>query len=262
MDQQAELEVLFQTLGDLRSYHSAEMAALSWLVYDIIIMIPLEIRHIWPSRLTPAKILFYSCRVIGLYILLLDTIVLIPLWCLFGANTTISITLSIDVVSSTTLTSAPPFVTIDGCLSSVSRTQLMLGSYISSTLFSGTAFVLTLAKLYPYWRMKSGAAPVATVFVRDGTVFFVIIFVVEVVSLIWGQIITPIRPSLQDLVNVLRMAVYSISGPRLILHLRGVVSQPSYATESRTEVTEVTEERRTSNDRSGGTGETSDWSIP
>jgi len=54
--------------------------------------------------------------------------------------------------------------------------------------------------------------------------------VVEIVSLIWSQVITPIRPSLQDIVDVLRMAVYAIAGPRLILHLRGIVTQPSYAT--------------------------------
>ncbi|KZT51664.1 hypothetical protein CALCODRAFT_503279 [Calocera cornea HHB12733] len=49
MDTSALAE-LFQTLGDLRSYHSGTVAALALLGYDIFIMMDQEVQHIWMAR--------------------------------------------------------------------------------------------------------------------------------------------------------------------------------------------------------------------
>ncbi|KZT55653.1 hypothetical protein CALCODRAFT_344720 [Calocera cornea HHB12733] len=142
-----------------------------------------------------------------------NRLIIIPLWCLFFINTFLSIALAAFVVSTSSLTAASPFITL-GCLTQVNHPQLMLGPYISSTVYSGVLFFVTLGKLYPYFNSGSKEAPALTVFVRDGTVFFAVIFVVELVSLIWDQIITPMRPALQDIANGLRIALYAIAvGP-------------------------------------------------
>ncbi|KZO90777.1 hypothetical protein CALVIDRAFT_602670 [Calocera viscosa TUFC12733] len=201
MDNSALAE-LVQTLGDLRSYHSGTVAALAWLLYDIIVMMDQEIKHIWIG-LESLAICINLIQILRVRALFQgNRLVLIPLWFLFFANTAVSVSLSIAVVSTTNLMAAPTFITLDGCLTVVNHAQLMLGPYISSTVYSGVFFLVTLAKLHPYLDAASSKAPLLTVFVRDGTIFFSIIFVVELVSVIWGQVITPIRPSLQDIVNV------------------------------------------------------------
>jgi len=78
--------------------------------------------------------------------------------------------------------------------------------------------------------------------VRDGIIFFVAIFAAELANAIFAQVATVPRPGLTGISPQYLLAVYGIAAPRLILHLRGIVSRPPYMTTVQTQGPDQSEE--------------------
>jgi len=121
-------------------------------------------------------------------------------------------------------------LTIDGCLVQADD-RYMLVAWVPGFVLGGTFFLLTLVKLHPYLRAGPVETPLLTAFVRDGAAFFDDIFCSELFSAIVPPIIIAVnRPALQGIYNPWLIGVYAIAAPRLVLHLRGVVSRPASTT--------------------------------
>ncbi|KZT39317.1 hypothetical protein SISSUDRAFT_1061253 [Sistotremastrum suecicum HHB10207 ss-3] len=140
-----------------------------------------------------------------------------------------------------------PLPFIPGCLISNGVTNRALIAWVPNFSVGFGFFVLTVIKLYQTLReqhsqstttgvfrltsrqIKSSLGPMLTMFIRDGALFFALLFSISVVCAVMtivyqhSEIVTLAYPWL--------VSVYAYSGSRLILNIRSVgVSKPQHST--------------------------------
>ncbi|KAL6304069.1 hypothetical protein BKA93DRAFT_826060 [Sparassis latifolia] len=65
--QGAELQTLVRTLSTLQRIYFSSVAALAWLVFDVIITLGQEYEFIWKARWSFPKVLYLAARYYGLF---------------------------------------------------------------------------------------------------------------------------------------------------------------------------------------------------
>ncbi|KZT51656.1 hypothetical protein CALCODRAFT_521235 [Calocera cornea HHB12733] len=114
-----------------------------------------------------------------------------------------------------------------GCLENPDGSGTLV-AWIGEMCLGAIFFALTLAKLHPYLRPGGGQASALTAMVQGGVLYYAVIFAVELVNVLFLQLVSrSARPELAGITQPWTLAVYGIAGPRLVLHLKGVMSPPS-----------------------------------
>jgi len=133
-------------------------------------------------------------------------------------------------------------VYVIGCFDNSDNTST-LAAWIAEMALGGVFFFLTIWKLYPYLWRKNMHTPFLTAIVQGGVLFYAIIFAAELFNTIFAQLMSEAsRPNLMDIGDPWALAVYGIAGPRLVLHLRGVMTN-FVDLDDATQVVRLTEER-------------------
>jgi len=111
-----------------------------------------------------------------------------------------------------------------GCVDNHNNAAALAG-WIAEMALGGVFFLLTVLKLHPYlWRRRMHT-PFLTAVVEGGLVFYIVIFAVEMLNTIFVQLMSASsRMNLLNITEPWAIAVYGIAGPRLVLHLRGVMT--------------------------------------
>jgi len=129
-----------------------------------------------------------------------------------------------------------------GCFDNSDNTST-LAEWLAEMALGGMFFFLTIWKLYPYLWRKSMHTPFLTAIVQGGALFYDIIFAVELLNTVLTQLMSEAsRPNLLNIAGPWALAVYGIAGPRLVLHLRGVMTS-FVDLDDTTQVVRLTEER-------------------
>jgi len=147
--------------------------------------------------------------------------VTIPLY-LFFAGVLLAAIIVIVTGNSNSLPDKTVYVL--GCVDNHSSTAT-LAAWIAEMALGGVFFFLTVWKLHPYFGKRTVRTPFLTAVVEGGVLFYIVIFVAEILNTIFVQ--TMSDSSRLNLVNITEpwaIAVYGIAGPRLILHLRGAMT--------------------------------------
>ncbi|KZT39409.1 hypothetical protein SISSUDRAFT_1045565 [Sistotremastrum suecicum HHB10207 ss-3] len=132
---------------------------------------------------------------------------------------------------------ARPVPFFPGCLLGNGVTDRALVAWVPNLFVGFSFFVLTMIKLYQTLRdrypqsggvlqlssrqIKGSLGPMLTMFIRDGALFFFLLFGVSVVCTVMTVVFK--HTSLVELAYPWLIAVYAYSGSRLILNLRSVV---------------------------------------
>jgi len=156
---------------------------------------------------------------------------MIPLYFLFAGVIIGAIVVAL-LTSSRTVVGSPP-LGVDGCSPQLGNPWVgaAIPVWVFQMTLGGCFFLLTVLKLHPYLRGGGLPTPFLTTFVRDGTLAYASIFVVELLDVIFVQVATKAnRLNLIPTPAQWLIAVYGIAAPRLILNLRGVASSPSNQT--------------------------------
>ncbi|KZT35852.1 hypothetical protein SISSUDRAFT_1064169 [Sistotremastrum suecicum HHB10207 ss-3] len=130
-----------------------------------------------------------------------------------------------------------PLPFVSGCIISNGVTNRELVAWIPNLLVGFSFFVLTIIKLYQTLRdrypqsggvlqltsqqIKGSLGPMLTMFIRDGALFFALLFGISVVCAVMTSVFKD--SSLLTLAYPWLVGVYAYSGSRLILNLRSVL---------------------------------------
>ncbi|KAH9884511.1 hypothetical protein C8Q73DRAFT_354684 [Cubamyces lactineus] len=115
----------------------------------------------------------------------------------------------------------PPIVPWQGCVATALRSATLI-SWIPNILISAICAGMTLYRFFKgpdgeRWRRDRRTSPLLATFMRDGTTFFVAVFVVELVaSMLTVNLVSPLTPFMIPWVTV----TYSIGASHMILNLR------------------------------------------
>ncbi|KZO90769.1 hypothetical protein CALVIDRAFT_568744 [Calocera viscosa TUFC12733] len=126
----------------------------------------------------------------------------------------------------------PKSIFVVGCTNNASSTGT-LAAWIAEMALGGIFLILTVVKLYPQLRSRFGHTHLASTILQGGVAFYAVIFVTELANMIYLQLMA--KSPRQNLLNMTlpwALAVYGIAGPRLVLHLRGVMTQSMDVEES------------------------------
>jgi len=246
------------------------------LLYDYVLTFGEEVEFIWKQKISVGSILFlfnrympmidlviamnsYTNRAIQqdkfclpwvridvwitvLCVGIIDVLLLLRTWALWGRSRTILICLSVLLVAcilaasgtslyySLTVVEFPSLDNIRSCLYTIPNINIIYGSYVSSILFDSTVMILTLIKAVPA-RQPNGLTPLITQLLKDGVQYFVIIFLTAIVNMIMVNLAPP-APSAT--LSILYLVMASTLGCRLILNLRGSILRPAYNEENTT----------------------------
>jgi len=254
----------------------AAVAFVMILLYDYVLTFGEEVEFIWKQKISVGSILFlfnrympmidlviamnsYTNRAIQqdkfclpwvridvwitvLCVGIIDVLLLLRTWALWGRSRTILICLSVLLVAcilaasgtslyySLTVVEFPSLNNIRSCLYTIPNINIIYGSYVSSILFDSTVMILTLIKAVPA-RQPNGLTPLITQLLKDGVQYFVIIFLTAIVNMIMVNLAPP-APSAT--LSILYLVMASTLGCRLILNLRGSILRPAYNEENTT----------------------------
>ncbi|KZT60512.1 hypothetical protein CALCODRAFT_107031 [Calocera cornea HHB12733] len=121
----------------------------------------------------------------------------------------------------------PSVLTVDGCLTTDSFGSLDLVAWVPALATNTIYFILMLYKLHPYIRElgpKGTTTRLLTVFVRDGSIFFAIVFAAVLVNALIPPLVGQgARVGLEEVGLPWVVAAFSFSGARLTLNLRSAV---------------------------------------
>ncbi|KAJ7249523.1 hypothetical protein B0H12DRAFT_1121999 [Mycena haematopus] len=67
-----ELDQLYQTIGDFYKANLNAVAALSWLVYDIIVTLDQEVNRMWRAKFSVPTFIYFATRYYGLLYMMYD----------------------------------------------------------------------------------------------------------------------------------------------------------------------------------------------
>ncbi|EJD40951.1 hypothetical protein AURDEDRAFT_169928 [Auricularia subglabra TFB-10046 SS5] len=227
--------------SEASSYAAA--SAVAWLTYDIILTIPLEIKHIWRRLthgyannlcLTPYLRREWSLpKVIGTQVLayIVDSLLILHLHSVYGRRRSITIPLlllyiaqaiieAVLVAVSTSTTKAIPAPSImpswPGCFYD-KPPRFVLAAWVPSLILQTILFAMTLYKLWELRVNGIKASGILNVFVRDGAMFFAMIFAATLMNALTAAI-APLP--LLEIGGPWLIAIYGIATSRLILNLR------------------------------------------
>ncbi|KZO94434.1 hypothetical protein CALVIDRAFT_599829 [Calocera viscosa TUFC12733] len=146
--------------------------------------------------------------------------VTIPLYLMFAG--VFLAALLVVVVSQQDTTVIPNTAFEIGCLDNPDNTGTLV-AWIGEMCLGAVFFALTLAKLHPY--LRGGQMSALTAIVQGGVIYYAVIFAVELINVMFLQLVAKgSRPNLAGITQPWTLAVYGIAGPRLVLHLKGVIS--------------------------------------
>jgi len=265
-----------QFASDILIANYAAVAFVMILLYDYVLTFGEEVEFIWKQKISVGSILFlfnrympmidlviamnsYTNRAIQqdkfclpwvridvwitvLCVGIIDVLLLLRTWALWGRSRTILICLSVLLVAcilaasgtslyySLTVVEFPSLNNIRSCLYTIPNINIIYGSYVSSILFDSTVMILTLIKAVPA-RQPNGLTPLITQLLKDGVQYFVIIFLTAIVNMIMVNLAPP-APSAT--LSILYLVMASTLGCRLILNLRGSILRPAYNEENTT----------------------------
>lgn len=265
-----------QFASDILIANYAAVAFVMILLYDYVLTFGEEVEFIWKQKISVGSILFlfnrympmidlviamnsYTNRAIQqdkfclpwvridvwitvLCVGIIDVLLLLRTWALWGRSKTILICLSVLLVAcilaasgtslyySLTVVEFPSLDNIRSCLYTIPNINIIYGSYVSSILFDSTVMILTLIKAVPA-RQPNGLTPLITQLLKDGVQYFVIIFLTAIVNMIMVNLAPP-APSAT--LSILYLVMASTLGCRLILNLRGSILRPAYNEENTT----------------------------
>ncbi|GAA5830946.1 hypothetical protein JCM3766R1_006184 [Sporobolomyces carnicolor] len=248
------LTAIFQDLEIARRYG---IAWYSIACFDTLSLLSVEREYIWTSKWTVAKVLFLVKHVLeplrrwGVLSLLtlMQILEAVPISrgaCLqlywIGTATGIftsflvalaaaHLTLTISAASHLHSINMPPFVAqalkLEGC-GTLGHAQLKMSRYLTiwGTFFFVDAVVLglTLYKSVQVSR-RVGNVPIVRALWRDGLVYYLVITLVHLVSVV--LILQQARPRLKALNNPASLALMSLMASRLVLSLRSRTSRTS-----------------------------------
>ncbi|KZO90768.1 hypothetical protein CALVIDRAFT_602662 [Calocera viscosa TUFC12733] len=126
----------------------------------------------------------------------------------------------------------PKSIFVVGCSNNGGGTPTLV-AWIAEMALGGIFLILTVVKLYPQLRSRFGHTHLASTILQGGVAFYAVIFVTELANMIYLQLMA--KSPRQNLLNITlpwTLAVYGIAGPRLVLHLRGVMTQSMDVEES------------------------------
>ncbi|EJD38738.1 hypothetical protein AURDEDRAFT_172231 [Auricularia subglabra TFB-10046 SS5] len=155
------------------------VSAWAWLIYDMVLMFPLEVKHIWRRDFSLPQALYCFIRYYALaYISYLCIITLVLVVLLIGQTTLGLVITGQAALSAHALPTPPELRRWPGCFSE---------KLDRSPRFTSSAWAVALAvdslffgmTLYKLWKLRVSGVRVSgiiTVFARDGAMFFGMIF--------------------------------------------------------------------------------------
>lgn len=278
-----QLVGLIEAVQQTYMVNLAAAAALTWLAYEIIHTMVLEISHVWKAEFTIHKVLYYVVRYWTLYSMIFtlavntntsvplhfcrhwfwyraitgplvittagEALFLIRIYAIYGRSRKIlclivplylaqfvgGLVSAILEVGSISATPRSPGFPIPGCLATLPQyAQLNYMSWGISMVASCVYFLLTLYKfvisLYPPGSRAQHPsifelrhlAPIFYLFIRDGTFYFFVVFVSNLLNLIFTGVLA--NSALEQMGTAWLMATYGVTSCRLYLNLRNSVA--------------------------------------
>ncbi|KAH8920065.1 hypothetical protein BT69DRAFT_1352692 [Atractiella rhizophila] len=257
----AQLAAFEEVLSTTRVYLTACFAIYGW---DFVITFPQEYRTMWKAeRWTPVRVVFFINRYWGLFTLLvlmtffwleidakvcnkihllepIFTLILFQscefllgarVWAMwnrktwiiwfFGIFQVICATVEIIAIIPNKRLPVPPG--LRGCISNGGVNYVWI-YWLMPLLYDTAALVLTLIPLITHWR-TSGGTPLLKLFLRDGIVYFAVVFVCNLANVIYFNIPNVTNNALNA---PLAVAFTTMMASRIVLNLR----QPGAATGS------------------------------
>ncbi|OCB90896.1 hypothetical protein A7U60_g1857 [Sanghuangporus baumii] len=213
------------------------------LAWDILISLQDEIYLIWKAKWTAGKVLYLACR----YPILMEAVVWLAYTLDFSASssfcsvaayldgwsTLVFIIPATDIIMATSIalvnkslvfkanTLIQPVFGCDSGLVSL-NTTVTTPAWAALMGFDTAIFLLTLTKVIA--KIRHGRTPLLTVLVRDGFAYYTFMLATSVGNLIIYTALPATRHGLlNSMLQVLRSTM-SITGARILLNVRGVIS--------------------------------------
>ncbi|KAI0080917.1 hypothetical protein K474DRAFT_1704214 [Panus rudis PR-1116 ss-1] len=222
----AEIELLIDVIKVNRIAGYLQVSMVAFMAYDILLNLRREIEHIWlfsagPTLFTSVINVILVLRIHALY--RASVRLLVALVLLLIAELSLNLYTAVKVMRTEHLGVPPPGIPFQGCL--FETAQNTLTSWIPGLIVATTMFALTIFKFFRLihegasisWR-DIDSKGVLFLFFRDGTVYFMLIFAIVLVSMLC-DIVDSLTIAASDVAPLL-VVVYSHAGTRLILNLR------------------------------------------
>ncbi|KAH8926955.1 hypothetical protein BT69DRAFT_899235 [Atractiella rhizophila] len=251
-------EALEEVLSASRTYLTACFAIYGW---DFILTFPDEYRTMWKAeRWTPVRVAFFFNRYWGLLdivmfmcffwfkidpktcekVHILEPVAtsllflscefllgarVLAMWnrrrwiiWFFGIFAICGLVIEIWAIAPNKALVLPPG--LRGCISVRGGQNYIWVYWIPPLLYDTTATVFMLIPLISHWR-KSPRTRLLTIFARDGVIYFFVVFICNLVNVIYFSIPTVVNPVLN---GPLTLVFTTMMASRIILHLRSAAS--------------------------------------
>jgi len=171
-----------------------------------------------------------------LNVIVIDTMLLLRTWAIWRRSRNILICLSVLLVlciaaasgstlyESLTVMKVPSPDGIRPCETTYPKPNVFYGLWVSLIVFDFAIVTLTLIKMLPALHPNQ-PTPFIAQLLRDGVIYFVVIFLASVANVI---VITTAPPALATMLVTFYRSITSTLCSRLVLNLRGIISCPIY----------------------------------
>ncbi|KAH7918980.1 hypothetical protein BV22DRAFT_886399 [Leucogyrophana mollusca] len=233
-----------------------KVVAVAILVYDYLLTVHLEYDHVWHSRWTPVKALFFFARylpfvdtamamlfrtgnldssachgfiaaVYGIYAFafpLTDVVLALRIWAVYGKSRKVAAFLfglyTVTLVTAVYVSAifSKSFTLTPNIEGSCVPSQggSILPSWIEFAIVQGVCLAFMARKAYQVFKQKQGSTDLYRIVVQDGIVYYAIIFGLSLMNVI---IITT-QPESLDLLTTPVRVIHSVVAGRIILHIR------------------------------------------
>ncbi|TFK52423.1 hypothetical protein OE88DRAFT_1734417 [Heliocybe sulcata] len=245
-------------LGDIQTVNYVNAAALTWLIYDILLTVSEEIEAVWNTKWTLSKVLYLLLRYLIVITLMINLVVSVAswlgggllavrIWALYGCGRKILIvvcflyfveTAAGIISASLTLASEHsasriPGLPVRGCFLSLTQPRNNGLIIIGWTFHVGVNAIFFALTMYKFMRTVGAqgfsilesrtVAPLFHLFIYDGAFYFLVILASSLYNLVIMLALWD-RPTVVVGESILA-ATYAITSSRLMLHLRKSVGQ-------------------------------------
>ncbi|KAM5536831.1 hypothetical protein V8D89_009549 [Ganoderma adspersum] len=236
------IELFIQLVGDTTVVNRAAAAASTWVAYDICLTFGQEVELVWNGAATAIAVLFGE----GMFVLRLwasyreNKLMLALIAFCFTAELASSITVGIVEARTIPIMPRPANFPVPGCYT-LAKVPLRnsLGAWIVNCSVATTFFALMLYKFFTgeafrfelseatrnplaKWTEIRRFSPLLYLLLRDGTMYFAMIFLINAVNMILS--IREEGRALEGMGVAWTIAVSSVASSRLLLNLRGFIN--------------------------------------
>ncbi|PIL29192.1 hypothetical protein GSI_09241 [Ganoderma sinense ZZ0214-1] len=235
------IELFVQLVGDTTVVNRAAAAASTWVAHDICLTFGQEVELVWKAKWSLPKIMYFCVRYYGLACSLLYFGVNSSFSAPFGLSASqSSITVGIVEARTIPIMPRPANFPVPGCYT-LAKVPLRnsLGAWIVNCSVATIYFALMLYKFFTgeafrfelseatrnplaKWTEVRRFSPLLYLLLRDGTMYFAMIFLINAVNMILS--IREEGRALEGMGVAWTIAVSSVASSRLLLNLRGFIN--------------------------------------